>query len=101
MRRNLLLFFLFSFAPTTRRHAMTFSLQRRTAIAALAALGLGAALTAFAPLAAAQSVADIKKKGEITIGMLVDLPPTAPPTRKTSPTAMAPTWPSCWPRTLA
>ena len=54
---------------------MTFSLQRRTATAALAALGLGAALTAFAPLAAAQSVADIKKKGEITIGMLVDFPP--------------------------
>lgn len=81
---------------------MTFSLQRRTATAALAALGLGAALTAFAPLAAAQSVADIKKKGEITIGMLVDFPPpTAPPTRKTSPTAMTPTWPSCWPRTWA
>ena len=39
---------------------MTFSLQRRTATAALAALGLGAALTAFAPLASAQSVADIK-----------------------------------------
>lgn len=54
---------------------MTFSLQRRTATAALAALGLGAALTAFAPLALAQSVADIKKKGEITIGMLVDFPP--------------------------
>ena len=54
---------------------MTFSLQRRTATAALAALGLGAALTAFTPLASAQSVADIKKKGEITIGMLVDFPP--------------------------
>ncbi|MBU1352635.1 MAG: transporter substrate-binding domain-containing protein [Gammaproteobacteria bacterium] len=54
---------------------MTFSLQRRTATAALAALGLGAALAAFTPLASAQSVADIKKKGEITIGMLVDFPP--------------------------
>ncbi|SEB17745.1 transporter substrate-binding domain-containing protein [Variovorax sp. YR216] len=43
--------------------------------AAIAALGLGAALTVFAPLASAQSVADIKKKGEITIGMLVDFPP--------------------------
>ncbi|SCK49670.1 polar amino acid transport system substrate-binding protein [Variovorax sp. HW608] len=43
--------------------------------AAIAALGLGAVLTAFAPLASAQSVADIKKKGEITIGMLVDFPP--------------------------
>lgn len=48
---------------------------RRTATAALAALGLGAALTAFTPFASAQSVADIKKKGEITIGMLVDFPP--------------------------
>ena len=44
---------------------------RRTASAALVALGLGAALTVFAPLASAQSVAEIKKKGEITIGMLV------------------------------
>ncbi|WP_261803299.1 transporter substrate-binding domain-containing protein [Variovorax sp. PAMC26660] len=43
--------------------------------AAIAALGLGAALTVFAPFASAQSVADIKKKGEITIGMLVDFPP--------------------------
>ena len=43
--------------------------------AAIAALGLGAALTVFAPLASAQTVADIKKKGEITIGMLVDFPP--------------------------
>jgi polar amino acid transport system substrate-binding protein len=51
---------------------MTRTTTRR---AALAALGLGAALTVFAPFAAAQSVADIKKKGEITIGMLVDFPP--------------------------
>jgi polar amino acid transport system substrate-binding protein len=42
---------------------------------ALAALGLGAALTVFAPFSSAQTVADIKKKGEITIGMLVDFPP--------------------------
>ena len=54
---------------------MRFSQQRRTTAAALAALGLGAALTAFTPLASAQTVADIKKKGEITIGMLVDFPP--------------------------
>ena len=39
------------------------------------ALALAACATAFAPLASAQSVADIKKKGEITIGMLVDFPP--------------------------
>ena len=51
---------------------MTRTTTRR---AALAALGLGAALTVFAPFASAQSVADIKKKGEITIGMLVDFPP--------------------------
>ncbi|MDA7416403.1 transporter substrate-binding domain-containing protein [Xenophilus arseniciresistens] len=44
---------------------------RRTAIA----LGLGAALSTLAPFAAAQSVADLKKKGELTIGMLVDFPP--------------------------
>jgi len=43
--------------------------------AAVAALGLGAALTVFAPFASAQTVADIKKKGEVTIGMLVDFPP--------------------------
>ena len=39
---------------------MTFFTTRR---AAVAALGLGAALTAFAPFASAQTVADIKKKG--------------------------------------
>ena len=50
-------------------------IRSTTRRAAIAALGLGAALTAFAPFASAQSVADIKKKGEITIGMLVDFPP--------------------------
>jgi len=48
---------------------------RRSATAVLAALGLGAALTAFSSAASAQSLADIKKKGEVTIGMLVDFPP--------------------------
>ena len=47
-------------------------LQRRTLVAA--ALVLGTGLAAVAP-AHAQSVADIKKKGEITIGMLIDFPP--------------------------
>ncbi len=51
---------------------MTRSTTRRAAIATLA---IGVAMTAFAPLASAQTVADIKKKGEITIGMLVDFPP--------------------------
>jgi len=54
---------------------MTRTTTRRAALAALASLGLGAALTVFASFASAQSVADIKKKGEITIGMLVDFPP--------------------------
>ncbi len=42
---------------------------------AVLALGLAACATGFAPWAQAQSVADIKKKGEITVGMLVDFPP--------------------------
>ena len=55
----------------------TFTSTRRTANAALIALGLGAALTVFAPLVSAQTMADIKKKGEITIGVMVDVPPYA------------------------
>lgn len=54
---------------------MTFFPTRRAALTALTALSMGAALSAFAPFASAQTVADIKKKGEITIGMLVDFPP--------------------------
>ena len=54
-------------------------LQRRvftgTALASVMSLGLAAALSAWAPAASAQSVADIKKKGELSIGMLVDFPP--------------------------
>lgn len=50
-------------------------ITRRGATAVLAALGLGAALSAFSSAASAQSLADIKKKGEVTIGMLVDFPP--------------------------
>jgi polar amino acid transport system substrate-binding protein len=61
---------------------MTFFTTRR---AAVAALGLGAALTAFAPFASAQTVADIKKKGEITIGMLVDFPPYGTTNAKNEP----------------
>ncbi len=48
-------------------------LQRRVFIAA--ALGLGLAATLCSPLAGAQTIAEIKQKGEITIGMLVDFPP--------------------------
>ncbi len=54
---------------------MTHFTSRRTVTGALVALGLGAGLTTFAPVALAQSMADIKQKGEITIGMLVDFPP--------------------------
>ncbi|GAB3626509.1 L-cystine-binding protein FliY [Pandoraea terrae] len=51
------------------------NITRRTLTLGLAAAGLAASLGALAPNAWAQSVADIKKKGEITIGMLVDFPP--------------------------
>ncbi len=51
------------------------TLQRRVFTSTALALGLAATLSAWAPSASAQTVADIKKKGEITIGMLVDFPP--------------------------
>lgn len=54
---------------------MTCSTSRRAVTGAIAALGVGAALGTFAPFASAQSVADLKKKGEITVGVLVDFPP--------------------------
>ena len=54
---------------------MTIRFQRRNFNATLAALGLGATLSLLAPFASAQTVEEIKKKGEITIGMLVDFPP--------------------------
>lgn len=50
-------------------------LQRRSFTGAIAALSLGAALTAIPLLAAAQTVEDLKKKGELTVGLLVDFPP--------------------------
>ena len=59
--------------------------RRRTLTLGMAALGLGAVLTTFAPFAKAQSVADIKKKGEITIGMLVDFPPYGTTNAKNEP----------------
>jgi polar amino acid transport system substrate-binding protein len=54
---------------------MTSSLQRRTFVGTVAALGLGALLTTTAPFAAAQTVDELKKKGELTVGLLVDFPP--------------------------
>ena len=47
-------------------------ITRRSAVTLL---GAGAILSTFAPFAAAQTVAEIKKKGEVTIGMLIDFPP--------------------------
>lgn len=49
--------------------------QRREFVCAAAALALGAALSTIAPPAGAQTVADLKKKGELTVGLLVDFPP--------------------------
>ncbi len=54
---------------------MTASLQRRTFRGAVAALGLGSVLAVAAPFAAAQTLANLKKKGELTVGVLVDFPP--------------------------
>ena len=54
---------------------MTSSLHRRAFAGSIAALGLGALLSVTAPFAAAQSVAELKKKGEINVGLLVDFPP--------------------------
>lgn len=54
---------------------MASSLKRRTLVGTVAVLGLGALLTAAAPFAAAQTVEELKKKGELTVGLLVDFPP--------------------------
>jgi len=63
------------FFTTNRRLHMIKHLQRRVFTGTALALGLAATLSAWAPAASAQSVADIKKKGELSIGMLVDFPP--------------------------
>jgi polar amino acid transport system substrate-binding protein len=54
---------------------MTSLLQRRSFVASVAALGLGALLTAAAPFVLAQTLDELKKKGELTVGLLVDFPP--------------------------
>jgi polar amino acid transport system substrate-binding protein len=51
------------------------SIQRRAVAGAFAALAMAASLSMLGASASAQSVADLKKKGEITVGMLVDFPP--------------------------
>ena len=54
---------------------MTHIPKRRTVAKAIAAAGIVAILAGQMSLAAAQSLADLKKKGELTVGMLVDFPP--------------------------
>ena len=49
--------------------------SRRHVLGASAALAAAVLLGAWAPAAPAQSLDDIKKKGTITVGMLVDFPP--------------------------
>ena len=49
--------------------------QRRRFASQAAALGLVAAMPAWLATAQAQSVDEIKKKGELTVGLLVDFPP--------------------------
>jgi len=51
------------------------SIKRRAVIAGALALGLSSVLSLSAAPAAAQTVAQIKQKGELTVGMLVDFPP--------------------------
>lgn len=51
------------------------NLQRRTFTGAALALGLATTLCAWTPIASAQTVAAIKAKGELAVGMLVDFPP--------------------------
>src|ERR1035437_3653875 len=54
---------------------MVKNLQRRVFITTTVALGLAVTLSLWTPAARAQTAAEIKQKGEVTIGMLVDFPP--------------------------
>ena len=54
---------------------MTRSPQRRRFALGAASLGLAAVVPAWLTTAQAQSVDEIKKKGELTVGLLVDFPP--------------------------
>ena len=51
------------------------SSKRRVLVMSAAALGLASALPPWLRVAAAQTLEEIKKKGELTVGMLVDFPP--------------------------
>ena len=50
-------------------------ITRRAFSLSLASLGLAASLSLVSPFASADTLQNIKQKGEITIGMLVDFPP--------------------------
>ena len=50
-------------------------LNRRHLIATTAALACATLLSAWAPAASAQTTDEIKKKGTLTVGMLIDFPP--------------------------
>ncbi len=51
------------------------SFPRRRVLATAAALATSVLMASWSPIAAAQSPADLKKKGELTVGLLVDFPP--------------------------
>jgi polar amino acid transport system substrate-binding protein len=63
------------FTTKTGDNVMIRSPQRRRFAIGAAGLGLAAALPAWLATARAQSVDEIKKKGEIAVGLLVDFPP--------------------------
>jgi len=50
-------------------------LPRRLFTSTALAIGLAATLSVWTPSVSAQTAADIQKKGEVTIGMLIDFPP--------------------------
>ena len=50
-------------------------LHRRLFTSTALAMGLAVTLSVWTPLVNAQTTADIQKKGEVTIGMLIDFPP--------------------------
>ncbi len=64
---------------------MTSFFKRRLAVSSMLALGIAATLGMNASTASAQTVADIKKKGELTVGMLVDFPPYGTTNAKNEP----------------
>ena len=74
--------------------------RRRFAIGA-AGLGLAAAMPAWLATAQAQSVDEIKKKGELTVGLLVDFPPYGTVNSNNEPDGYDADVAACSPRTGA